>query len=98
MQLPSPAANHCFSPMRESPRISGSQPRRRPPLTTASHRRGRTTPLPRARVSAATAGDEADHLLVLPSAASFDGGVASVHAGATTSVFGSCKDFCWNLR
>uniref|UniRef100_A0A8R7PLW1 Secreted protein n=1 Tax=Triticum urartu TaxID=4572 RepID=A0A8R7PLW1_TRIUA len=73
------------------PRFVVSQPRRRPTLTTASHERGRTTPLPRAGVSAATAGDVADHLLVLQSATPFDGGVASVHTGAATGVFGSCK-------
>ena len=39
-------------------------------------------------VSAATASDE---LLVLQSVAPFDDGVVSVHAGAATGVFGSCK-------
>ncbi|EMS60918.1 hypothetical protein TRIUR3_19346 [Triticum urartu] len=62
-----------------------------PTLATASHQRGRTTPLPRSGVSAATAGDEADHLFVLQSAAPFDGGVASMHDGAATSVFGRYK-------
>ncbi|XP_048573022.1 uncharacterized protein LOC125553258 isoform X2 [Triticum urartu] len=77
--------------MRESPRICGEPAMAAPTLATASHQRGRTTPLPRSGVSAATAGDEADHLFVLQSAAPFDGGVASMHDGAATSVFGRYK-------